>query len=83
MRVLEQDRSEILSLRMSNAAPVEGGGPSEATFERYPDRWRNSIRFRSFAAEQVGLKPAIFGVSKSQSAYAEICLLYTSDAADD
>ncbi len=30
MRVLEQDRFEIVSLRMSNAAPVEGGGLSKA-----------------------------------------------------
>lgn len=30
MRVLEQDRLEIVSLRMSNAAPMEGGGPSKA-----------------------------------------------------
>ena len=30
MRVLEQDRFEIVSLRMTNAAPVEGGGPSKA-----------------------------------------------------
>lgn len=36
MRVLEQVGFEMILLRMLNAAPVEGGGPSRAKRDRLP-----------------------------------------------
>lgn len=51
MRVLEQVGFEMVGMpRMSNAAPVEGGGPSKAVHVHYTDYLKYSIRFRSFAA---------------------------------
>lgn len=43
MRVLEQVWSERVALRMLDAAPMEGGGPSQALQRCYPDLAQQAI----------------------------------------
>ena len=66
MRVLEQVRFEVVSLRMSNAAPVEGGRPEQGRSQTLPrsiERLNCVLGIRRMLTKaKVGLEPDVSDV---------------------